>query len=497
MMKHVINAVIIMILINLSTQVTMAKEILADKKNVTIQVDLDSLIKDKPFMIVYEKGVNEYDASKVGQVRVPAKSAKAGSFVFELKDQKKPLYFSIMFTQGMNDLPMVERYFFEPGDQIRILVKKADYPVNYRLDFSGIGSAKYSCQNGYKQVYLPTSKEWPEVNFADATERIISRDLRSLYLMRKLIERYQPEMSAYSYHLLNADVVGKLGSQIMDILGFHLVKLVYNKDTVGLKKYEKNLADIFKFDFAKDIPDSVLYDSKVYAEFILAKLSCESMMSTGQLGASALYPYVKDLNNGRFKDKILMSYFMRYWKTINDKYQEILNDAILNVKDPYCLTRIKEFDRHSAGYKAYNFSLRDVNGKTVTLRDFKGKVVFIDFWFTGCVHCKHYYQGVLDSVENVYKRNPKVVFITICADKKKEQWISSVKSGEYTSPKAVNLYTNGDGFENDMIKYYNITGYPSPMLIDHLGNIIKFSGTGLRHENELIKEIDNALKNIQ
>src|SRR4030042_4756738 len=37
---------------------------------------------------------------------------------------------------------------------------------------------------------------------------------------------------------------------------------------------------------------------------------------------------------------------------------------------------------------APNFSLEDLNGKKVDLKQFRGKVVFLNFWQTGCGPCK-------------------------------------------------------------------------------------------------------------
>jgi thiol-disulfide isomerase/thioredoxin len=35
-----------------------------------------------------------------------------------------------------------------------------------------------------------------------------------------------------------------------------------------------------------------------------------------------------------------------------------------------------------------DFSLPDINGQQVTLSDFKGKIVFFNFWTTWCPECR-------------------------------------------------------------------------------------------------------------
>ena len=38
---------------------------------------------------------------------------------------------------------------------------------------------------------------------------------------------------------------------------------------------------------------------------------------------------------------------------------------------------------------AADFALRDVAGKTAKLKQYRGKVVLLDFWATWCTGCKH------------------------------------------------------------------------------------------------------------
>jgi thiol-disulfide isomerase/thioredoxin len=104
------------------------------------------------------------------------------------------------------------------------------------------------------------------------------------------------------------------------------------------------------------------------------------------------------------------------------------------------------------------------------MKSFSGKVVLLDFWFAHCGPCAmiHPY---LEEVRKEFV-NTDFVLVAISIDKSKETWLSSIKNGLRTSSSNVNLYTNGQGDNNDIIKHYNVKNYPTLILIDKSGRLL-------------------------
>lgn len=489
MKQRVNTAIIILMLLSMNAIANGTSGTMTIKKDVVFEVKFDFMPKGKPFLTVYEKGINSFDAQNAGQKNISAKSGTSNAFIFELKDQTKPLYFSLFLKDSLMDILLVREFHFEPGDHIKINIKRTGVPNIYDIEFSGKGSAKYSCKNDFRHALHVADSISGNNKQGNA-----NRSLRHLNATRQLINKHQPEMSDYSYGLLNADVIGGYGKDSLNHLNNELDRLLASKDTLGFKRKIGAVEKEMCFDYTMDIPDNVLVDSKEYADFLLDKIKLENRLISGGINYFGFYQDIKKVNNSSLRDKMITNFIMRYWVRINDHYDEVLNDAVLTVKDTYFLNRIKELERNATGKKAFDFALEDVNGKIVNMHDFTGKVVFIDFWFTGCTACKHYYKDCLMSVEQIYKDNSNIVFITVCIDKDKEEWLNSLNSGEYASSGSINLYTKGEGHKNEIIQYYNITTYPRPMLISRNGTIIKFSGNELRKKAVLINELEKALK---
>src|SRR5690242_7111651 len=62
----------------------------------------------------------------------------------------------------------------------------------------------------------------------------------------------------------------------------------------------------------------------------------------------------------------------------------------------------------------YDFQLRDLDGKTVNIKDFKNKTIFLNIWATWCGPCRM----EMPSIQKLYNQvdHDKIVFIMLSVD---------------------------------------------------------------------------------
>ena len=60
-----------------------------------------------------------------------------------------------------------------------------------------------------------------------------------------------------------------------------------------------------------------------------------------------------------------------------------------------------------------NFTFKDINNKKVSLADFKGKVIILDFWATWCVPCKAEIPGFIDLQRKHGERGLQIIGLSV------------------------------------------------------------------------------------
>lgn len=118
------------------------------------------------------------------------------------------------------------------------------------------------------------------------------------------------------------------------------------------------------------------------------------------------------------------------------------------------------------GGATINFSYPDINGKTRSLSDYRGKVVLLDVWATWCAPCIAE-QPALEALEKSFE-GKNVVFISLSIDTDKAKWKDMVDKKKLSG---VHLFTNNKG---TIVTDYEVTEVPRYILIDKEGKMVAF-----------------------
>ena len=133
------------------------------------------------------------------------------------------------------------------------------------------------------------------------------------------------------------------------------------------------------------------------------------------------------------------------------------------------------------GATAPMFTLKDNNGKDLSLSDLKGKHVVIDFWGTWCPWCV---KGIPEMKTSYEKYSDKLEILSVDCGDKEGDWKDAVKELEMT-------WKNVFDAKNEVAEQYEIQGFPTKIVLDPEGNILKvFVG----ESEEFYQYLDNILK---
>jgi len=120
------------------------------------------------------------------------------------------------------------------------------------------------------------------------------------------------------------------------------------------------------------------------------------------------------------------------------------------------------------GAAAPDFTLTDLDGNSVQLSAFKGKVVLVNFWATWCPPCKE----EIPSMEKLWQRFGKdgLVILAASVDKVSDEELKNfVREQRMTFPV---LRDKSGGKLGDVAeKLYGITGVPESFIVDRQGII--------------------------
>jgi thiol-disulfide isomerase/thioredoxin len=132
------------------------------------------------------------------------------------------------------------------------------------------------------------------------------------------------------------------------------------------------------------------------------------------------------------------------------------------------------------GSEVPDIVMANPEGVDLSLSDYKGKIVLIDFWASWCGPCRQENPNVV-KLYNKYKDAGFDIF-SVSLDRQKERWVAAIEQDKLTWDGHV---SDLKGWQNVAAQAYGVTGIPFTVLLDKEGKVISTNLRGFQLEKTL------------
>ncbi|MDH6354302.1 peroxiredoxin [Dysgonomonas sp. PH5-45] len=199
--------------------------------------------------------------------------------------------------------------------------------------------------------------------------------------------------------------------------------------------------------------------------------------------------YIKK-NPAKIASVVIIHHFYKD-NSMADRLEEQLNSLQSPAKSFYLTEELHLFNQSikqsRVGAQAPYFSLPDINGKRMSLNDFRGKYVLLSFLSAVCPVCEANMPYLLDASKALKQKKMDVKFMSIYLDSDKKV----VKDKKNSLPADWITLIDVQEWAAEPVSTYNITEIPYSILISPEGKIVErgISAT------ELVSKLEELIKN--
>ena len=160
---------------------------------------------------------------------------------------------------------------------------------------------------------------------------------------------------------------------------------------------------------------------------------------------------------------------------------EIINNAVQKFPQH---TALQNVQKSLPSAKAQDFTQPDVNGNPVSLSQFKGKYVLVDFWASWCGPCRKDNPNVVKAYNAFKDKNFTILGVSL--DQNKDAWQKAIQQDGLTWTQVSDLKF----WDNAAAALYGVQAIPYNVLVDPAGNIIAEN----LHGEEIIQTLQKVIK---
>ena len=383
--------------------------------------------------------------------------------------EKGGLAVELPFTEAQMasvDLGKKVKLFLEPGDQLHIDADLLDLPQSLR--FSGQGAANNQFLAALRSRfpdYLSIEYEGLEV---DAFRKII--DQRRLELESFLYEgcsQYQLTPAFVDYY--RAEISYEWANLVVSYPTDYMFANGSRNENLPTDYHEAlNQVDLVD-EAAIGTTD---YHTFLDRNFVRIREDADDRVQLKQLSDSQRqdhietytpYNQAKQTLHGKVRyfflaGEIVRDFRQGWFDQGEQRLAEFLQDNPYPEYTEVVEEVVRETSKLKPGQPAPDFTLSDLQGQSVSLSDFKGQAVFLDFWASWCGPCI----GAVPYLEEIKQRtrNQEEVFLNISLDPA-DEWHQAVEEHGLTG---VHVHSPG-GWQSAVAQLYQVQSIPSYFLV--------------------------------
>jgi thiol-disulfide isomerase/thioredoxin len=374
-------------------------------------------------------------------------------------------------------------------------------------------STIYSNEEISTTAFLDSMQHYKTI-FGDSS--IITMDnfyLRLIYLNAK--RKYFDTIFKYSGFVTDKLLLASAFNQIAwDLAGGGIDGKASNLDQASIlsRSSIRFVQEKIKNNFVTDDPDELIgahfYYTDTYALILYKQNKIDSafyyeseLWQTGLMEAAGMETYAiysekakglefaKHFIETQLLNGIHSPVMLKQLDSIDQRLNISHNNYIKIEKINYLASKRKtsnEILERFGTIKSPSFRIKNLQGQYISLSDFRGKVIILDFWATWCGPCRESFPSMQELIKR-YKGDKLVAFLFI------DIWEQT--DGEAMQARALKLINESNydfnillDEHNNVAESYKIRSIPTKVVIDKYGNIV-YVGEG---SGGLLEIIDNT-----